>query len=1049
MATAHEHFSAQFEAWEKRGRGWQVFDRPVYPEPPFVPFSFRAMAETPAVDDGRETTFLSRFARKLARKPVEESPVEPDTEPEPTALIRDSLVELQLALPADLDMAKDAFEHFLNSLDLCREPIAFELLGSYRRVIVQFAAAADDASLVRKQISACFPDVQLSERQGTLEAAWTASEGNVACAVEFGLRQEFMLPLASGKLDPFIGIVAALSELRPGELGLFQVLWQPVQQPWAESITGSVMREDGKPFFVNAPELAAAAEQKVCKPLFAVVVRIMVRAANNARLYEIARDLAGSLRVFNHPQGNALIPLKNNDYPYIPHLEDVIFRRSRRAGMILNSEEFVGFVHLPSSAVRSPVLLRDAGTTKAAPGSVRQSGIVIGDNEHNGETVPVYLTADQRVRHTHIIGNSGCGKSSLLFNLIQQDIENGEGVAVLDPHGDLINQILDIIPDDRIDDVVLVDPSDVEFPIGFNIFQAHSDDEKSLLASDLIAVFRRLSTSWGDQMDTVLQNAILAILESKQGGTLSDLRLFLLDAKYRKQFLQSVGDPEIVFYWQNVFPQLTGGKSIGPVLTRLQDFFTRKPLRNMVGQQTNKLDFANIMDSGKIFLARLPEGCGEENSYLLGTLLVSKFQQLAMARQSQQAASRRDFWLYIDEFDHFITPSMAKILSGVRKYRLGFTLAHQNLHQLHSDPKVESAVLTQPCTRIVFKVGDDDAKKLGEGFESFDVRSLKNLEKFHAIARVERNDCDFNLTLRKPELPDEAEAQERRKKIIAASRAKYATPRADVEAELLARIWGDKAAAPPSPLSTTRPSGAAKATPPPTSPSPVILPPAEIPKAAVPPVSEIQKPTVSEKESVAVFTTTKPLVAEAAKPKDAGRGGLRHKTIQQRLKTEAQQLGFSVEVEKQLAIGSMQAADVVLCRGHVAIAVEITITTSVDHEFGNVRKCLDAGFARVAVVSTARKNLEAISAAVAGGLGPEAAAKVSYHTPDEFLDELRKLAAASELPPAMQPMAAKEKRGMFEVERNFPKQSSDEQKATQHGIHDVVTKVMTTPPPAA
>lgn len=255
---------------------------------------------------------------------------------------------------------------------------------------------------------------------------------------------------------------------------------------------------------------------------------------------------------------------------------------------------------------------------------------------------------------------------------------------------------------------------------------------------------------------------------------------------------------------------------------------------------------------------RLPEGCGKENSYLLGTLLVSKFQQLAMARQSQKAASRRDFWLHIDEFDHFITPSMAKILSGVRKYRLGLTLAHQSLHQLHSDPKVESAVLTQPCARIVFKVGDDDAKKLGEGFESFDARSLKNLEKFHAIARVERNDFDFNLALRKPELPDGDEAQERREKIIAASRAKYATPRTDVEAALLARVRGNTPPAPPSQ-------------------SPVILPPAEVPKAAVPPVAETQKPTGSEKESVPVVTVAKapeqiakPLIAEGVKPEDAG-----------------------------------------------------------------------------------------------------------------------------------------------------------------------------------
>ena len=1056
MATAHEHFSAQFAAWEIRGRGWQVFDRPIYPEPPFVPFAVRSMVETPAVDDGRRQTFFSSLARKLAAPARVSAPIaeEPEAEPEPTPLIRGELVELQLALAEDLDMARESFEQFLNGLALCREPIAFELLGSYQRVLAQFVAATDDVSLVKRQLGAHFPEVQFSERPDTLKNAWTNSVGNEAFAVEFGLQHEFMLPLATSKLDPFVGIVAALSALQPGELGLFQVLWQPVQNPWAESIINSVTHRDGKPIFVNAPELAAAAEKKTAKPLFAVVVRMLVRTSNRARLYEIARDLATSLRVYSQPQGNALIPIRNNDYPYLPHLEDVIYRRSRRAGMLLNSEELTGFVHLPSSAVRSPVLLRDAGLTKAAPGSVRQSGIVIGDNEHNGDTVAVFLTPEQRVRHTHIIGSSGTGKSSLLLNLIQQDIENGEGIAVLDPHGDLINQILGMIPDDRIDDVVLVDPSDIDFPIGFNILSAHSDEEKSLLASDLIAVFRRLSTSWGDQMDTVLQNAILAILESNQGGTLSDLRLFLLDAKYRKQFLLTVTDPEIVFYWQNVFPQLTGGKSIGPVLTRLQDFFTRKPLRNMVGQQVNKLDFADIMDSGKIFLARLPEGCGEENSYLLGTLLVSKFQQLAMARQSQQASARRDFWLYIDEFDHFITPSMAKILSAVRKYRLGFTLAHQSLHQLQSDPKVASAVMTQPCTRIVFKVGDDDAKKLGEGFESFDERSLKNLAKFHAIARVERNDCDFNLALRKPELPDDEASQSQREKIIAASRAKYATPRAEVEAALLARIWGQQPQPPPTDESGDPP--APKPSPPKPPASVAVPPPKEIsPPATVETptaIAEVKPVTVSKKESEAAIipvvatsqpaspAVAKPMVAEAKLPKERGRGFEWHQTVQKRIKTEGQKLGFGAEPEKQLAKGSMQAADVVLRRGHVHIAVEIASTSSnINHEFENIHKCLKAGFSHVVAIAGGRKFLDGLAAAVQGGLGLELAAKVGYHTVDEFIEELRRLAAASELPPPAQPLAAKEVRGDFEIERTFSPASPE----TQQVIHDIVTKSIT------
>ena len=1033
MSRLDEQLTEQFRQWELRGRGWQVYEEPVFPEPPFVPFHGHYLPDAPAIDDGRRPTFLSSLVERLSRKlSTVPSPaaVESEPEEEPGACPqgpRDPLVELQAALPADLDIARDSFEQLFRNLTLCREPVAFELVGSHGRVVAQFAACEADISLVRKQVSAHFPDVQFRQQEGTLEKAWLASSGDEAFAVEFGLEHEFMRPLATGKLDPFVGIVGALAELQPGELGLFQVLFQPVQHPWAESIVNSVTHADGKPFFVNAPELAGAAENKVARPLYAAVVRIMARTASRDRLSEIARELASSLRVFGDPQGNALIPLHNEDYPFEEHIRDVLHRQSRRSGMILNSDELVGFVHLPSSSVRSAALLRDTGRTKAAPSIVRQPpGVVIGDNEHNGETVPVFLTADQRVRHTHIIGNSGCGKSSLLLNLIRQDIENGDGVAVLDPHGDLIDQILTIIPADRIDDVVLVNPSDQDFPIGFNILQAHSEEEKNLLASDLVSVFRRLSTSWGDQMDTVLQNAILVFLESSRGGTLADLRRFLLEPPFRTEFLQTVNDPELIYYWQKVFPQLGGGKSIGSILTRLQDFFSRKPLRNMVSQRDNKLDFKDIMDSGKIFLAKLSEGlCGAENSYLLGTLLVSKFQQLAMARQAQQVAVRKDFWLYVDEFDHFISPSMAEILKGARKYRLGLTLAHQELHQLHSDPKVASAVMTHPCTRIVFRVGDDDAKKLGEGFTAFDARSLKTLEKFHAIARVERNDFDFNLALRKPELETVSDAQT----IIAASRAKYATPRAEVEATLLASLRGGAAAA-AVPLPTIK------------NQTPIVAEApqaAEVAKVVVPPATEIQKVTVSEKK-----TEAKPELPDngrAQAPQELGRGGARHKTIQSRLKTEAQKLGFHAEVEKQLASGSNDAADLVLRRGSIEIAVEITITTSVDHEFENVKKCLASGIARVAVIATGRKQLEAIAAAVQGGLGA-AAAKVTYHTPDEFLAELQKLAKTIEEPPPSEPMAKTGKLLGFEITRNFPKQSPEEQRLNQQAIHEVTMKAM-------
>jgi hypothetical protein len=1024
MPTVHEHFSHEFQKWEMRGRGWQVFDQPVYPEPPFQPFAIRPMPETP--DDGLRPTLLSSLVGKLSRKLSTNPPPMPpviveDQEPEPVPLIRDSLVELQVSLPADLDIGSDSFEHFFRNLALCREPVAFELLGTHGRVLTQFAASVEDASLVRKQLQAHFPDTMFRRQEGTLEKAWDASEGDEAFAVEFGLEREFMLPLATGKLDPFVGIVGALAELEPGELGLFQVLWQAVEHPWAENIVRSVTHNDGKPLFVNHPELASAADEKVARPLYAAVVRILLRTATTDRLHDIARELAGSLRAFANPQGNALIPLHNHDYPFEEHIEDALRRQSRRSGMLLNSDELIGFVHLPSSAVRSPALARDSGKTKAAPAIVRQSkGLYLGDNEHGGEIVPVYLSPDQRVRHTHIIGSSGTGKSSLLLSMIRQDIENGEGVAVLDPHGDLIDQILGIIPYNRIDDVVLVNPSDVEFPIGFNILQAHSEEEKNLLSSDLIAVFRRLSTSWGDQMDVVLQNAILAFLESSRGGTLADLRRFLLEPPYRSEFLQTVQDSELIYYWQKVFPQLSGGKSIGPILTRLQDFFSRKPLRNMVSQPENKLDFGQMMDSGKIFLAKLSEGLlGKENSYLLGTLLISKFQQLAMARQAQNVTARRDFWIYIDEFFNFITPSMAEILQGARKYRIGLTLAHHNLRQLQRDAEVASAVMTHPCTRIVFQVGDEDAKRLGDCFESFDAKSLKTLEKFHAIARVERNDFDFNLSFRKPNLPEQDEANSRKAEVVAASRSKYSTPRANVEAALLAGIRVE----------------AKTPEPPPQPPKPASPP---LPKDSEPKHSEVQKPTVSEKEIPSQPKEAAPPVISAPSPprEDKGIGGHQHNLIRERIEIVAREFGFYAAREKPTATG--QKIDLALEKNNQTIGCEISIMTTVDHEVGNVAKCLKAGCRHVAVICVVEARLVKIQTAVSGTISAEDASRVGYYLPDQFIEYLKSLKS----PEGSAATPQEATRDKYKVTRRAPVLTAEEIRQRENLSHKVFADTM-------
>ena len=983
------------------------------------------------------SSLFQRLSRKLATPtPVEQPSVEEGEEPEPIPLTRNSLVEFQASLPDKLDISKEAFEQFLLNLSLCGEPIAFELLGIHKKVTAQFAAVTNDAPLLRRQLSAYFPEAVFVPHESALDEAWDAAAGDEALAVEFGLAREFMLPLASGKLDPFIGIIGTLAELQPGELGLYQVLWQPVQNPWAESIVGSVRHSDGKPFFVNSPELTGAAETKAARPLFAAVVRILIRTGDFDHLLQLARDLAGSLRVFAHPGGNELIPLHNGDYTSLEeHIEDVLLRQTRRTGMVLNSDELIGFAHLPSSAVRSPVFRRQTTKTKAAPAIARgDTGLLLGDNDHAGETVEVRLSAEQRTRHTHVIGASGTGKSTLLFNLICQDIENGEGVAVLDPHGDLIDRILGIIPKSRIEDVVLVDPSDEQYSVGFNILSAHSDLEKNLLASDLVAVFQRLSTSWGDQMNSVLQNAILAFLESDRRGTLADLRSFLIEPAFRNEFLKSVKDSEVIYYWHKSFPHLSGNKSIGSILTRLDTFLAKKPIRHMVSQPENRLDFAQIMDSGKIFLAKLPEGLlGKENSYLLGTLMVSKFQQMAMSRQAQQIAARRDFWIYIDEFANFITPSMAEILSGARKYRIGLTLAHHELHQLQRDPEVASAVMSHPFTRIVFRVGDDDAKKLAEGFAYFEAKDVRNLDVGQAITRVERSDFDFNLSVPLPVEPDKNAAAIRRQEIITRSREKYGTARADVEA-MLAK---SRATPTPDEPSLTYPSDKPTAcAPQPQTPRAAEVPPPSppiiIPQAAeLPKPTEVPKNTVSENENV-------------AEPKDLGRGLALHKSIQERLQMEAQKLGFLAEVEKQLTKGSNKAADLVLRDGKLAIAVEIALSTSINHEFENVKKCFDAGLPRVAVIATSQARLDSIATAVQAGLGSETAAKVSYHTPDGFIVELQTLVAGMPKNPAPQQTPGVRKSHGRTVRRHLPSMSPEEQKEKDAILNKMLGEVMRT-----
>ena len=784
MNSAQEELTRRFYGWERRGRGWLQSPQTVDIEPPFRPFYGHYLSPpTAAADDGRHKTFFSRFLSLFAPQnvtpPLRECVADSDPEPVPWTHEGD-LVELAIALPEGTRIDHDAMEGFLISAAGCANPIAFEIVGSAERIGLQFTARDADALHVEEALRAFFPSIGVARLTDHVHTAWRNAGENTAI-VECALAREFMLPLRTflrADPDPLIAIFAALTSLEDRDFGMVQVLFHAARCEWSASVRAAVTDFDGKPFFIDAPELTHLALDKVAHPLFAVVIRIAAASVSEAKAVSIANRVAASLAHFGRPDGNELVVMGNEQHVDLE--TNLLERTSHRTGMLLSSGELVGFVHPPSASVVVPKLMRRIRRSKPAPAMAIGQKTILGVNEHAGRSASVGLNADQRMRHVHVLGTSGSGKSNFLLDLIQQTIEVGDGVALLDPHGDLVDEALARIPDRRDDDVVLLDASDPEHAVGLNLLAAHSEQERTLLSSDLVAVFRRLSTTWGDQMNTVLANAIQAFLLSREGGSLADLRRFLIENDFRHSFLATVDDDEIIYYWTREYPLLVG-KPAAPILTRLDSFLRPKPLRAMLARRENKVDFREVIDKRRIFLAKLAQGViGQENAALLGSVLVAKFHQAAISRQAVATDARSDFHLIIDEFQELVTPSLASILSGTRKYRLGLTAAHQDLRQIYAaDPSVAAALLANAATRVVFRVGDDDAKKLADGFTAFDPQALTTLSVGEAICRVDRADHDFNIQTRLVPPLDRATADLRRAHLRDLSNRKYAVPIVD------------------------------------------------------------------------------------------------------------------------------------------------------------------------------------------------------------------------------------------------------------------------------
>lgn len=956
---------ANFRAWEERGRGWQLFSHPVELEPPFRPFHGHFVWRPPQIDDGRRpggffNLFKSTSAQKLPPGPAGSNIGVPEPEPRPGATRR-HIRELQVLLPPEFALHTDADEQLLLTSSFTGAPVSVELIGRPDAVSFQIVCDSNDSPHIQHQLATLAPDGAVISRDGFLAGTWDETPG-VGVVVDLGLGSEFMRPLCGSrprKAETLSPLVAALADVGSGECAVVQILFCPAREPWAESILRAVVGNDGEPLFAEAPgeELVRAAEEKVSRRLFACRARIAAKSPTRGRSISLVRSLLSGVGQVPSARGNELIGLDPAGWSEAAQHQDLLERTAHRTGMLLNADELSALVHLPGPGVQHPKFARLTTRTRAAPALARTDGLLLGRNEHLGETVEVRLTPSQRLRHTYVVGGTGTGKSTLLLSMILQDIAEGRGVAVLDPHGDLVDEVLGRMPLARLDDMVLFDPADEEYPVGFNLLAAHSDLERTLLASDLVAIFRRLSTSWGDQMNSVFANAILAFLESSTGGTLLELRRFLVDREYRTTFLQTVSDPEVVFYWQKEFPLLKGNPQ-APILTRLDSFLRPRIIRNIVGQREQSLSFEKLLNGGYIFLARLSHGAiGEENAHLLGAILVSKFHQVALARQAKDERDRQDFFLYADEFHNFQTPSMTALLSGVRKYHLGLTLAHQDLRQLGGpSDELLSSVFGNVATRVVFRVGDRDARTLAEGFSHFEAQDLQSLGVGEAIARVERADFDFNL--RTEQLPpvDPEQARAQREEAVSLSREQYAARRADVS--------------PNTELATP-------------TPAPVPTPaPRQIQVSGTTPTLPERAPRLRKAKD-----------GDVAAPATPGRGGQQHKYLQSLIRRFAEDRGYRVEIEKRV-LDSAGIVDVALEREGVSVAVEISVTTTLDHELGNVQKCIAAGFDHVVLILTDKRALGKARQAVSAALPEADRARVQVASPEEVVGILDQLSTA-------------------------------------------------------
>lgn len=680
-------------------------------------------------------------------------------------------VLLQIAVPRDNEIKIDAAEQMFASLVALRgsgkfenfkpKPhLSFEIVGMPGDIRFYVNVPKKYRDYIEKQINGAYPDAEITQvtevsakqKEGTTVGSEynIFSENGKVAFFWMNLKSSDYLPIKTYKelaTDPLSSITSTLAKMREGEGAVIQILVRPADAKWAKmgrSYLGNVKKNESNPekasYKTDAKELEAM-ENKLSKPGFHTTIRVVVCAKTETDAKAHLMNLGGAFTQFQHV--NTL--KKRRQYLKGLFMHDFIYRYFplvRQTG-ILTSEELATIFHFPNKAITTPGIHWLTSKRAPVPSNIATSGLYLGKSSYRGMTKPVFIERDDRRRHTYIIGKTGTGKTEFLKSMIMQDINDGEGVAVIDPHGDLIEDVLRLIPPKRAEDVILFDPSDTERPMGFNMLEAETEQQKHFVANSIIGLMYKLfdpnkTGIIGPRFEHAIRNAMLTVMYEK-GSTFIEVVRVLTDQSFVQELLPKVEDPIIRRYWTDQIAQTSDfhkSEVLDYIVSKFGRFVTNKMIRNIIGQSDSAFNFRKVMDDQKILLINLSKGkIGEENANFLGLVLVPKILVAAMSRQDMPMDERKDFFLYVDEFQNFATPDFAQILSEARKYRLNLIVANQFIGQM--DEEIKNAIFGNVGTIASFRVGVTDANYLQHEFAPvFTENDLINVDRFNAYMRT-------------------------------------------------------------------------------------------------------------------------------------------------------------------------------------------------------------------------------------------------------------------------------------------------------------------------